>query len=321
MARGVAGVTMVRLKSEVAATTSSGADEFLLTFSKVQGLGNDFVVVSEEHFKSWIASSFGNNPPPVSEIARKLCNRNFGIGADGLILVSLTSKTCDVGWTYINSDGSDSVMCGNGLRCLAHWCVTNEIVAKRTFTVETGKGPVQIHYEDPDRITTNLGEPILNSEAIPVAQAGLSSVVAGELKLCDRIVKMTALSMGNPHAVLFDSGISPNEFERVAREIQRHEYFPRGVNVSFVTAYHAASAEVTVWERGCGPTLACASAAAAVLVAGVMEGKLERRATIGLPGGKLIVEWRDNDNNVLITGPVRTSFTGSISCEALEAVP
>ncbi len=299
---------------------SSDADEILLTFTKMQGLGNDFVVISEEELRSWL-TRLGKEPPSWAEVARKLCNRNFGIGADGLIVVSLESKVCDAGWTYINSDGSSSLMCGNGLRCLAHWCITNGAVTKKEFTVETGKGPVRIEYLDAENITTDLGEPILNSEAIPVGGPPLESVVANTIELAKRTVSLTCVSMGNPHCVLFDSDIEAMNFAEVATEIQRNSFFPQGVNVSFVTGHDSSRADVIVWERGCGPTLACASGAAAVLVAGVLEGKLQRKADITLPGGRLTVEWRQADNRVLITGPARISFAGSITKSALEAVP
>lgn len=316
---------MVRLKSEVTTTKSSDADEILLTFTKLQGLGNDFVVLSLQDFKLWSQANFGDeNAPALSELARKLCNRKYGIGADGLILVDLEPPTCDVGWTYLNSDGSSSLMCGNGLRCLAHWCITNGVINKDEFTVQTGKGPVVINYQDSKTITTDLGSPLLASDQIPVDTRVVpedSRVVSYELELASRKISLTCVSMGNPHCVLFDAGLAAKDFEPVATEIQNHPFFPESVNVSFVTAYDEKNALVTVWERGCGLTLACASGAAAVLVAGVLEGKLKRRSTITLPGGALIVEWRESDDRVLITGPAHTSFTGGITKQALQAVP
>lgn len=311
---------MVGVKSEVATSQSSDADEILLSFTKMQGLGNDFVVVKEEHLRTWLQRGFAGGAPSLSDIARKVCNRNFGIGADGLIVVS-KSETCDIGWTYLNSDGSCSVMCGNGLRCVAQWCVANSIVNKEEFSIETGKGPIKVKYESSGRITTDLGEPILSRSQIPVGGEASERVVSVELPLTMRTLEITCVSMGNPHCVIFEPDFEEVEYGEVAVEIQCNPFFPQGVNVSFISRYDRTHADVVVWERGCGPTLACASAAAAVLVAGVLEDKLARRATIKLPGGPLEVEWSDVDNHVRITGPAVVTFTGNVSTAILEAVP
>lgn len=305
------------LKSEVATSQSSDAGEILLSFTKMQGLGNDFVVVREDNLRAWLQCAAVS--PSLSDIARKLCNRNFGIGADGLIVLS-KSDSCDVGWTYVNSDGSNSVMCGNGLRCVAHWCVENSFVDKKEFTVETGKGPVVVTYENSERITTDLGEPILSRSLIPVGGDASERVVSVELPLTMRTLEITCVSMGNPHCVIFEPDFEEVEYGEVATEIQCNPFFPQGVNVSFIARYDHTNADVIVWERGCGPTLACASAAAAVLVAGVLEDKLARRATINLPGGPLQVEWSEVDNHVRITGPAVVTFTGQVSNAILEAV-
>ena len=310
---------MVRLKSEVATSKLSDADEILLTFTKMQALGNDFVVIREEDLNNWLCGNFGHDAPGLSELARKLCHRNFGIGADGLILVSTNSASCDVSWVFLNNDGSSSLMCGNGLRCLSLWCVLNGAVRQQAFTVETGKGPVKVFFKDADHITTDLGEPILQSALIPVSGSSHGKVVAYELALSTRTVTVTCVGMGNPHCLIFEPNFPQTEFAQVAGEIQRHPFFPQGVNVSFVTSYDRASANVVVWERGCGPTLACASAAAAVLVAGVLENRLERQATINLPGGALQIEWRQSDNCIHISGPARVSFVGTVAKTAMEA--
>lgn len=312
---------MARLNSEVETALSSNADEFLLTFTKVQGLGNDFVVLPEDQLNGWLEKVYpASAPPSLSRIAAKLCDRNYGIGADGLILIR-NSSTCDIGWIYLNSDGSTALMCGNGLRCLAHWCVSEGIVQKKDFTVETGKGPVQISYRSPKEITTDLGPPFLESRAIPLAVPDTSPVISYPVQLNDRTVKVTCVGMGNPHCVLFDSHIEEKDFGTVATSLQQHQLFPQGVNVSFVKSYTTDSADVVVWERGCGLTLACASAAAAVLVAGVLETKLKRSATINLPGGPLTIEWRSSDSHVHITGPASISFKGQIGKLILEAAP
>lgn len=315
-----AGVVMVGVKSEVATSQSSDADEVLLSFTKMQGLGNDFVVVYLEQLQTFLQKNFAGCAPALPDLARKLCNRNFGIGADGLIVIT-PSESCDVGWIYLNSDGSSSVMCGNGLRCVAQWCIANGVVAKNQFTVETGKGAVEVTYGDSSNITTDLGEPILQSKRIPVAGEESGRVVSVPLQLAMRSLQVTCVSMGNPHCIIFDTDFDEADYGEVATEIQCNPFFPQGVNVSFIARYDRSHADVIVWERGCGPTLACASAAAAVLVAGVLENRLARKATINLPGGPLTVDWNEEDNHVRITGPGKVCYEGQMSKQALEAVP
>lgn len=277
-------------------------------FTKMQGLGNDFVFIDEHELQSVVQ---GGAPVPYGELARRLCDRHYGIGADGLIIVrEPTRDDCDIAWHYLNSDGSISLMCGNGLRCLALWAWEHRWVTRRDFIVQTDVGAVPVSVRGEDAITTTLGEPILTSSAIPVGGPIREKVVAEPVELGGKSYAVTCVSMGNPHCVIFDSGITDAEAARVAPSIQADKFFPESVNVEFVKLNSRTQADVFVWERGCGPTLACASGAAAVLVAGVLEKRLDRTANIRLPGGTLVVAWDEKTNRVSITGPARITYKG-----------
>lgn len=293
-----------------------------LPFSKMQGLGNDFVVVSEQDL---MAGRIGqgivrNAEKEFARLAKALCNRHFGVGADGLIVVQGPQLDgCDFGWTYINNDGSPSDMCGNGLRCVALWALDRGIVDSRRFTVSTAKGPVPVVFQDLDHITVDLGEPILRSDVIPVSGASRDKVVKETIEIAEHKLLVTCVSMGNPHCVIFEPKLNPLEYDKFAPQIQQLPFFPEGVNVEFVVTESPKAARVFVWERGCGPTLACASGAAAVAVAGVLEGRLARRTRIDLPGGSLEAEWSEDDNRVRITGPARESYRGSVDLSFILA--
>ncbi len=300
-----------------------GAKSFL-DFAKMQALGNDFVVVSQADLeRAWAGTgrpqSSDNGLPAIAEA---LCNRHFGIGADGLIVVREPDRPdCQFGWTYVNSDGSASAMCGNGLRCVALWAVEREVVNKESFKVATDVGPVAITFEDRDRISVDLGEPVLDSVSIPIAGVPRKKVLRESVQVDGMTLEITCVNMGNPHCVVFNAHVDPEEYLHLAPLIQSLNIFPEGVNVEFALTDSADHAKVFVWERGCGPTLACASGAAAVLVAGVLEGTLQRRAKIELPGGTLNVEWSQADDHVRLTGPAREIYRGTVdlACVLAEA--
>ncbi|MBI4533224.1 MAG: diaminopimelate epimerase [Candidatus Melainabacteria bacterium] len=291
-----------------------------LPFVKMQALGNDFVVLKQSELSvleldvvlhlEWRLL--------MGKLAQVLCDRHWGVGADGLIVVlDQSSQECDLGWVFTNSDGSPSAMCGNGLRCLALLAVREKLVDKKAFSVYTGAGPVNILFKDQDHITLDLGQPILESTCIPVAGPPRDQVVGESLDIDGLKLKATCVSMGNPHCVLFNSQLDVSQYHHVAPLIQSLPIFPEGVNVEFVQKVSPNYAQVFVWERGCGETLACASGAAAVLVAGVLEMVLERKSQIELPGGVLDVQWTENDNRVRLTGPAREVFRGTADVVSL----
>ncbi len=297
-------------------TAQAEGMQYAVPFVKLHGLGNDFVIVHERDLVA-AASDLGvheENLAYTSALAAAICDRHFGIGADGLILARETLvEGCALGWLYINSDGSRAEMCGNGLRCLAFYAVRLGLAPASSFSVDTAIGAVPVVFESADRITTDLGEPILEPGLVPVAQIENSNgmVVAQELKTKSADYKATCVSMGNPHCVIFESELrNSTQLLREALDIQASPVFPAGVNVEFVTSNRPDHARVYVVERGCGPTLACATGAAAVLVAGVLERRLNRTATIELPGGALQVSWSASDNRVRIQGPATVAFEG-----------
>lgn len=289
-----------------------------LPFTKMQALGNDFVFVDEEELASTPlgAQVSANLRQRGAELARRVCDRHFGIGADGLIFVRTTKRPdCQLGWLYFNGDGSISDMCGNGLRCLALWASENKRVSGKEFAIETAIGAVAVIFDGAHSITTDLGEPALSSKLIPIAGSAQDKVVSQVMDIASKEIgskriSVTCVNMGNPHCVIFQSGLTDEEQRAIAPKLQLDPRFPESVNVEFVTVNGRDDASVFVWERGCGPTLACASGAAAVLVAGVLEGRLDRTAKITLPGGSLRVSWSAEDNRVRIEGPASVSYKG-----------
>jgi diaminopimelate epimerase len=309
-----------RLIRTAGLAANSNGEAGLLSFTKMQALGNDFVVVEEDELDSIVTSSklFDGWQSGEQPLARALCSRNFGVGADGLIVVRKSDRAdCHLGWRYINSDGSPARMCGNGLRCLALWAVRRNWVNPAEFKVSTEIGPVTVQFVDQDRITVDLGEPVLDSKRIPVSGPDRSPVLQEALDVCGLTLLVTSVSMGNPHCVIFDPAVPEKEFAALAEAIQKMPTFPDGVNVEFARVKSRRHVQVNVWERGCGRTLACATGAAATLVAGVLEGRLDRIVRIELPGGSLSVDWSEQDNHVRLTGPARESFYGKVDLAVL----
>lgn len=324
-----------------------GSDD--LPFAKMQALGNDFVVLDGERLLEVpTARKVLENWQKLSpKLACLLLSRHTGIGGDGLILaMNLKNKhllelarqiygpgveSCQLAWTYTNSDGSFAETCGNGLRCLALWAHNKGLLADRG-KVMTATGPVEIVFSSADQITADLGAPSLAAQAIPFTgvQPG-QQVISDKLDIAGRSITVTLVNMGNPHCLIFggdflkditlelplcdENGLKdlPPALAKLAAEIQADPRFPASTNVSFVIKSDRSSARAVVWERGCGPTLACGSAAAAILVGGVLEKRLERQATITLPGGSLSVEWSSQDNHVCIKGPARFVFAGEFT--------
>lgn len=298
--------TETTLNSRLAGTKTS------VPFAKMHGLGNDFVFVYERDLESAVVKTGAAfSSPGHGFLAQRICDRNFGIGADGFIVVREPRRTdCQVGWIYYNSDGSHSAMCGNGIRCLGLWVSHYQYLNVSDFVVDTPAGAVPVSVRDQDHITTVIGEPILRSDAVPVGGPSRERVVAEHHTLGGHEYDVTCVSVGNPHCIIFNTGLSKDEKAARAPQIQMESFFPEGVNVEFVEVQDRKHCDVYVWERGCGPTLACASGAASVLVAGVLEGRLDRTAVVRLPGGPLTVTWNELNNKVSITGPARIAFEG-----------
>jgi diaminopimelate epimerase len=253
------------------------------------------------------------NLPKISE---QLCDRHFGIGGDGLILV-LPSEKADLRMRIYNSDGSEAQMCGNGIRCFAKYAYENQLISKHKFTVETLAGMITPELIFTKNIITgikvNMGIPKILKKEIPMKGAGNLPVVNETLRLkSQEELKITCVSMGNPHCVLFVDNVNSVAVNEIGPLIENHTIFPEKTNVEFIQILNRKELNFRVWERGVGETLACGTGACAALVAGVLNNKIENRAIIHLKGGDLDIEWIKN-GPVFMTGPANFVFRGKIA--------
>jgi diaminopimelate epimerase len=291
----------------------------ILEFTKMHGCGNDYIYIV----------ALKSRPADPAALAVRLSDRHFGIGADGLIMLA-PSKSGDVRMEMYNADGSRGDMCGNGIRCVARLAYERGIARKSPMVVETDAGlkTIGLNFESGTitGATVDMGEPILEGREIPVAAAG--SIVDYPLEIAGRRETITAVSMGNPHCVVFtrDDAIHKlevSEFARLGRLFETHPFFPRRVNAEFIQPISRTHLKMRVWERGSGETLACGTGACAALVAAVLTGRAERKATVELRGGNLEIEWRERGagaNHVLMTGNAVEVFTGAIDLGAAGMV-
>ena len=280
-----------------------------IDFIKMHGLGNDFILIDCIN-KSLGDSSF------LSYLAKKLCNRNFGIGADGLILI-LPSSKADLRMRIFNYDGSEAQMCGNGIRCFAKYAYENKLVSKNKLSVETLAGTIIPELIISDNkilgVKVNMGTPKLRRREIPMNGEDTLTVVDEVLKINTvQIFKVTCVSMGNPHCITFVNDIQSMPVDEIGPKIENHPLFPEKTNVEFIQILNRKEINFRVWERGVGETLACGTGACAALVASVLNNKTDREATIHLPGGDLDIRWA-NDGYVYMTGPAESVFKGEMS--------
>ena len=280
-----------------------------IDFVKMHGLGNDFILIDCLN-KSLGDSSF------VSYLAKKLCDRNFGIGADGLILI-LPSTKADLRMRIFNYDGSEAQMCGNGIRCFAKYAHENKLISKIKFTVETLAGTItpELIFKNKEisGIKVNMGLPKLRRKDIPMTGEDTPTVVDETLKINpEQIFKITCVSMGNPHCITFVNDVQSIPVDEIGPKIENHPLFPEKTNVEFIHILNRKEINFRVWERGVGETLACGTGACAALVASVLNKKTDREATIHLPGGDLDIRWA-NDKHIYMTGPAELVFRGEMS--------
>ncbi len=273
-----------------------------MKFIKMQGLGNDFVLVNCLDEK--LPGDFG-------EISRKLCDRHFGIGADGLVLI-LPSATADIRMRIFNPDGSEPEMCGNAIRCFARYVYEHNIVRKRIIRVETLAGVIVPELVvDGERVVSvkvDMGEPRLERRLIPM-EGPPGRVVNDPVTLDGSTYNVTCVSMGNPHCVIFVNDVSTVPLAEIGPAMETHPLFPRKTNVEFVQVLNRGEVNMRVWERGAGETLACGTGACATGVACVLNNLTGREITVHLAGGDLIIEWAE-DNHVYMTGPAEYVFNG-----------
>jgi diaminopimelate epimerase len=280
-----------------------------MKFTKMHGLGNDYVYVN----------AFSQSVDHPEQLSRVISDRHFGIGSDGLILL-LPSDKADCRMRMFNADGSEGEMCGNGIRCLAKFAYDHGTVKTNPMRIETGRGVLTLDlkvnaHDKVELITVKMGEPHLELEQIPVDPAKVIkardphtyrlSVAQG-----NELVDAVFVNVGNPHAVIFTDDVGAVQLDRVGPVMENHKAFPRRANVHWVQVLSPTEVRMRTWERGSGITLACGTGASAVCVAGALTGRTARKILAHLPGGDLHLEWREADNNVYMTGPATEVFTG-----------
>ena len=277
-----------------------------LNFTKMEGLGNDYVYVN----------CFKETVEHPGELAVKLSDRHFGIGADGLILIK-PSEVADFQMEMYNADGSRSEMCGNGIRCVGKYVYDYGLTDKAEISVETLAGIkyLQFTFGDDGKVSlvrVNMGAPILKPEDVPVAIPDLDVVKDYPLTVDGQEYHITCVSMGNPHCVSFVDDVDAFPLESVGPKFEHHPIFPNRVNAEFVELVSPTYAKMRVWERGTGETLACGTGTCATVVACILNGKTEDEVTVKLLGGELIIRWDREENIVYMTGPARVVFDGTV---------
>ncbi|UFS72624.1 diaminopimelate epimerase [Geomonas sp. RF6] len=277
-----------------------------MKFTKMQGAGNDYVYVN----------CFTETVEDPASVAIKVSNRNFGIGSDGLILI-MPSEVADVRMRMFNSDGSESEMCGNGIRCVAKYAFDHGIVEKKEITAETGAGILTLQLFTAadgtvDRVRVNMGPPRLTRAEIPMLGEPEAKVIDEPLNILHTTFRITCASMGNPHCVIFVDDLENFQVAKYGPLIENHELFPRRTNVEFVQVISRTEVRQRTWERGAGETLACGTGASAVTAACILNGLTEKKILNHLSGGDLEMEWAE-DGNVYMTGPAVEVYSGEIN--------
>lgn len=274
-------------------------------FEKWNGLGNDFVFVNgaEEQLEDYSAAAI------------EVCDRHFGIGADGLvILLPCQEDGVDFEMRIFNSDGSEAEMCGNATRCIAKYIAANDLSDKKELHILTKAGiiiPRLVEMSDgTTEVRVNMGRPRLMPSEIPVISSAKDAIVSQPLAVGGDTFAMTTVSMGNPHCVIFVDDINEIALGKIGPKIETHERFPRKINVEFAQVLSPKQIRMRVWERGAGITLACGTGSCATIVAAVLNGKTKRQADIILDGGTLHLDWSQTDDNVYMTGPATKVFDG-----------
>ena len=275
-----------------------------MDFVKMHGLGNDFVFIEDKT----------GQDKDYTALARAMCNRHTGIGADGLIVI-VDSRVAGVRMRIINSDGSEAEMCGNGIRCFAKYVYDSGIIEKKRFTVETPAGimepEITVGADNKAKlITINMGRPSFNRSEIPMEGAD-GRVLNEDLCVDGENWKITSLLMGVPHTVTYVDDVDTVDIEKIGPLFEKHEAFPKHTNINFAQQMDDRTVKVRTWERGAGATLACGTGSCSVAVASFLNGRTGREVDIQLPLGTLHIEYREEDGNVYMTGPAAVSFTGT----------
>lgn len=279
----------------------------MIEFVKMHGLGNDYL---------YINCIKNREPLFPEELAKRLSNRHFGVGADGIILVC-NSKIADFKMRIFNSDGSEAEMCGNGIRGFAKYVYDYNLIDKNEFKIETLAGIRKVKLNTlnksiTENITVDMGEPILHPVKIPVLTREEQPIKDLKIVIKNKIFTITCVSMGNPHAIIRLHNLEDINVKEYGPLIENRSEFPKRTNVEFIEIKDRSRIKMKVWERGAGETLACGTGACASTVASVLNGYTERKVVVELLGGELEVEWNEEDSHVYMTGPATTVFRGRI---------
>lgn len=276
-----------------------------LRFTKMQGIGNDYVYVN----------GFEEEVQDPAALAVKISDRHFGVGSDGLVLI-LPSAASDLRMRMFNADGTEAEMCGNAARCVGKYAYDHNLVKKDIISLETAAGVkiIQLLFDDLGQVggaTVDMGEPALEPAAVPVlAPENCDMFVGREIEAAGRVWRLTAVGMGNPHAIVFLDGIDDLDLPAIGPQFEKHGLFPRRTNTEFVEVAASDRIRMRVWERGAGETLACGTGACAALAACVLNGLTGREIDIELKGGVLHVRWDQASNHVYMSGPAVAVFDG-----------
>ncbi|HIK31869.1 MAG TPA: diaminopimelate epimerase [Oscillatoriales cyanobacterium M59_W2019_021] len=278
-----------------------------IEFSKYHGLGNDFILIDNRT---------SAEPLVTLEEAAKLCDRHFGIGADGVIFVLPAEGDTDYTMRIYNSDGSEPEMCGNGIRCLAKFIAALEGVSgERQYRIHTLAGVIAPAIQRDGQVRVDMGQPQLLAAQIPTTLAAADAkVVDVPLQVAGQSWAVTCVSMGNPHCITFVEDVAAIPLESIGPQFEHHAVFPQRTNTEFIEVVRPDYLKMRVWERGAGITLACGTGACASLVAGVLTGRCQPKATVELPGGLLEIEWSQAEGRIYMTGPAELVFAGTVIC-------
>ncbi len=279
-----------------------------LEFVKMEGIGNDFIIIDD-------STRMIESVKPYPELAKQLCSRHFGIGADGILLI-LPSENHDFKFRIFNSDGSSAQMCGNGIRCVAKYVFENKIIQKQKMQVDTLAGTVvpEVLLDEMGQVKSvrvDMGEPILSCDQIPFVCDKVKAIDE-PLSVGNKTYSITTVSMGNPHAVQFVDDLDTIDIKQVGQSIENHDQFPEKTNVEFIQVLSENELKMKVWERGAGITLACGTGACASLVAACLTGRTQERAVIHLDGGDLEIFWDKTSNHLFMEGPATLAFKGRV---------
>jgi len=280
-----------------------------MKFTKMHGLGNDYVYIN----------GFAERVDDPADVARKVSDRHFGIGSDGLILIlPPTQSHADVRMRMFNIDGSEGEMCGNGVRCVAKYAFDHGLTKNNPMRVETGRGVLTLNLKldggsKVEQVTVNMGEPIFDPAKIPfdpTKAVATKDPKVFRYELGGEAMEVVPISTGNPHSVSFVNDVDALDLNKIGPLAEKHPAFPKKVNAHWAQVISPRELKMRTWERGSGITWACGTGASAVCVSAVITGRSERKVLIHLPGGDLNIEWRESDGNIYMTGPATEVFSG-----------